>query len=66
MLAPSPFNKVRKSLPLYCYFEDMSQELIAIDLNKLTNGAYQLEIVIADTKDKAIMASAQKEFILID
>ena len=46
--------------------EDISQELIAIDLNKLTNGAYQLEIVIADTKDKAIMASAQKEFILID
>ncbi len=66
MLAPYPFNKVRKSLPLYCYFEDISQELIAIDLNKLTNGAYQLEIVISDTKDKSIMASPQKEFILID
>lgn len=119
-VAPYPFEKVRKSLPLYCYFElynlqsigvnmeyeitykisgdksnvsifekfskwvtgakdpsisishpqainaDTSQELIAIDLSKLGKGAYQLEVIVSDTKDSTVTARAQKEFILVD
>lgn len=46
--------------------ENISQELIEIDLSKLTNRAYKLEIIVSDTNDKAIVARSQKKFMLTD
>ncbi|MDZ7362804.1 MAG: GWxTD domain-containing protein [candidate division KSB1 bacterium] len=40
---------------------ETSQELLAIDVNRLEKGDYRLEITVADAK-KLIMTSAKKEF----
>ena len=120
MVAPYPYKKIRKSLPLFCYFEiynlqsagvtdeyevelkvytdkksrgvfkklikwligakDVSisiihtrpvtnenvQEFMAIDFSNLANGKYRFEITVADKKNKNIVASVQKEIIIID
>ncbi|RMD86577.1 MAG: GWxTD domain-containing protein [Calditrichaeota bacterium] len=44
--------------------EDMSQELIALDLSNLPNGHYRLEVIVADTKNPSIQASVWREFRL--
>ncbi|NIR49650.1 GWxTD domain-containing protein [candidate division KSB1 bacterium] len=44
--------------------DNTSQELIALDLSKLSEGHYQLDIIVSDPSDQSIVATAQKEFIL--
>lgn len=118
LLAPYPYRKIRKSQPLFCYFEiynlraagitesyeitykiisssapqnfltklsrwlmngqeaavslshvqrvvdDTTQELLAIDLSKIANGAQRLEITVTSAKDDQIKASVTREIVI--
>lgn len=114
--APYPFDKIRKALPVLCYFEiynlhmnnyeltyqvtaaksrvnkaeqerefkpdlnattisvttmrpvtnDTVEELLALDMSRLKNGEYSLEVVVTDANDRTICARAQKYIFITD
>ncbi|MEK7729039.1 MAG: GWxTD domain-containing protein [candidate division KSB1 bacterium] len=112
-VAPYPFDTIRKTLPVLCYFEiynlhaasyqltyevtatkarvaeeqkaqpeknaptisvtmtrpaanEFTEELLALDLSQLQNGAYYLEVRVSDTNARAITARAQKLLVIED
>ena len=106
-VAPYPFEKIRPSIPLLCYFEiynlktsgvaeqyeiiykivsekggnqdvavsvsstravssDTAQELIGIDLRKVSKGRHRLEITVTATNNRNITAGIQKEIQIDD
>jgi GWxTD domain-containing protein len=71
------FEKVSKSLTgaqdvsisisyLQPIIDDTGKEFIELDLSKLANGPYILEITVSDTKDKNLVTSTRKEFNISD
>ena len=119
-VAPYPYREIRKSIPVFCYFEiyniiaagiateyeitlkvttdesrggifrgisrmitgkeehsislshtrsvmgETAEELVAVDFGNLANGSFLLEIIVTDTANEMITATAQKKVIVID
>jgi GWxTD domain-containing protein len=113
LVAPYPFDEIRKTLPVLCYFEiynlraesyeltyevtamkgraeeeqrakpeknaptisvttmrpaanESAEELLALDLSRLKNGAYVLEVCVTDTSAREPAARAQKLLVIED
>ncbi len=58
MLVPYPFEKVKKSLPLYCYFEVYNLQTFGI------NNDYELTYKVYSTKGK-LASSSRKQLTTI-